>query len=286
MADYIRYFNQGATRSRPLNDDLIKRLAYLQDMGITAHVISGGQPGKDEGGPRTGSIRHDHGNSMDADFYIGDRKLDWNNPDDLPIFQQIVSRGKAAGISGIGGADDYMGAGRLHMGFGEPSRWGAGGKSANAPAWLASAYDGTEYDPSTKPVAMAAAKPQPSPVSDNPLMASVQAKMPDAKAAEPAKPESHNGILVNAFNKLTGADYQVPDTILGAKTGDVMKGIGGIGDFAKIMMESDESINKQIQANARNSGRSGTPVELDFTPTAMLKRKRRGSLSGLGGYFV
>ena len=43
-------------------------------------------------------MRHDHGHSMDADFYIGDRKLDWNNPDDLPIFQQIVSQGKAGAL--------------------------------------------------------------------------------------------------------------------------------------------------------------------------------------------
>jgi hypothetical protein len=35
-----------------------------------------------------------------------------------------------------------MGAGRFHVGFGNPGVWGAGGKGANAPAWLVAAYNG------------------------------------------------------------------------------------------------------------------------------------------------
>lgn len=285
MADYIRYTNQRAGRNLPLSDDLIKRLAYLQDLGVEAEVFSGGVG--ENAGALSRSGRHVHGGAGDMRFHKDGRQLDWANPDDLPIYQEIVKRGKQNGITGWGAGDGYMSAGTVHVGMGNPGVWGKNGKSENAAGWLKAAYNGTEYDPSNDAVAIAQkAQPQPSPVSDNPLMAAVQAKAPDPKPVDPAKPESRNGILVQAFNKLTGSDYQVPSTILGAKTGDVMKGIGGIGDFAKSMMESDEAINKQIQANARNSGRSNTPVELDFTPTAMLKRKRRGSLSGLGGYFV
>lgn len=35
-----------------------------------------------------------------------------------------------------------MGAGRLHVGFGNPGIWGADGKGANAPGWLREAYHG------------------------------------------------------------------------------------------------------------------------------------------------
>ncbi|MBD8663137.1 hypothetical protein IFT59_07705 [Rhizobium sp. CFBP 8752] len=282
MANYLTYRNQGATRNRPLDEDLVKRLQYLDEMGITAHVISGGQPGKEEGGARTGSTRHDHGHSMDADFYMGDRKLDWNNPDDLPIFKDIVSRGKAAGITGIGGADDYMGAGRLHMGMGAPSAWGAGGKSANAPDWLKEAYYGTKSDPNTQVAASAVAR-QPSPAGEN-LMSGLQPKAVEEPKA-PEQPKSHNGVLMDAYNKLTGSNAQIPSSILGSPTGDVMKGIGGIGDFAKVMMAETESLNKQV---ARNNGgqRSSAPVEIQLMSSEIPKKKRRGGLGGIGGYLA
>lgn len=295
MAGYIRYANQGATRNRPLDEDLIKRLQYLEQMGITAHVISGGQPGKDEGGARTGSTRHDHGHSMDADFYIGDRKLDWNNPDDLPIFREIVARGKAAGITGIGGADDYMGAGRLHMGMGAPAVWGAGGKSDNAPTWLREAYNGApsgKFDPVAEVLA-AGPKPETALPSVKPTTPEVPVLQAQAKApptAKPEEPKSHNGILVKAYNKLTGSDVQVPGTILGAETDDVMKQFAGLGDFAKAISESDESINNQIQASARSASasRNSAPVELQMIGSyqPISKKKRKGSLSGLGGYLL
>lgn len=293
MANYLVYKNQGATRSRPLDEELIERLAYLEAMGITAHVTSGGQPGKGESGPRTGSTRHDHGNSMDADFYIGDRKLDWNNPDDLPIFQEIVSKGKAAGITGIGGADDYMGAGRLHMGMGTPSRWGAGGKAANAPEWLASAYDGTKFDPVAEVVAAAEPRTTPGPLdkpAGNNLQVVAQAPAP-ATVPKPEEPKSRNGVLVQAYNKLTGSDVQIGDKILGMETDKFTKGAGMLGDFAKTLTESSDELNKQSMANARaaQGRRNDTPIEFALMPTTDFtdrKRKKKGGIGGLGGYFV
>lgn len=139
--DWLKYSNAGATRNDPLDPKLIDAMSFVADLGITMDVVSGGQEAAGQGGSRTGSTRHDHGQAADVDFYKDGRKLDWNNPADLPVLQYIVSTAKARGVTGIGAGDDYMGAGRFHVGFGTPAVWGAGGKSANAPAWLVEAYN-------------------------------------------------------------------------------------------------------------------------------------------------
>lgn len=140
LEDYIRYNNKGAVRSQPLDPKLANALSYLKDMGLTAEVFSGGQP---ETGPnRTGSHRHDDGGAGDVRFYKGDKMLDWANPDDVPVFQQIVQRGKAAGLTGFGAGPGYMSPGSMHLGFGTPAVWGAGGTGATAPTWLKAAFNG------------------------------------------------------------------------------------------------------------------------------------------------
>ncbi|MBB3997188.1 hypothetical protein [Aureimonas pseudogalii] len=140
--DYLKYLNQGATRNLPLSPELTQALAFLPELGIQAEVFSGGQPAKGSGGARVGSVRHDHGNAADVFFSRDGRRLDWANPEDRPIFEEIVRRGKANGITGIGAGDDYMAPASMHIGFGSPGVWGAGGKSANAPDWLVAAYGG------------------------------------------------------------------------------------------------------------------------------------------------
>jgi len=97
-SDYITYSNSNATRNDPLSDDLVQSMSFLSDMGITMDVISGGQE-SNRGGQGTGSTRHNHGNSADADFYLDGRKLDWNNPEDVPIFQEIVRRARDNGVT-------------------------------------------------------------------------------------------------------------------------------------------------------------------------------------------
>jgi len=140
MVSYLRYANQSATRNQPLDPRLVQALGYLGPMGITAEVFSGGQ---DATGPnRVGSHRHDHGGAGDIRFYKDGRALSWANPNDLPTFQDIVKQGKAAGITGFGAGPGYMGEGTMHIGFGSPGVWGAGGKGANAPEWLRAAYNG------------------------------------------------------------------------------------------------------------------------------------------------
>lgn len=140
--EWLRYSNQKATRNDPLDPRLVDAMSFVGGMGITMDVVSGGQEAAGEGGARTGSTRHDHGMAADVDFYKDGRKLDWNNAADMPILTQIVQTAKSRGVTGIGAGDDYMGAGRFHVGFGNPGVWGAGGKGANAPQWLLDAYSG------------------------------------------------------------------------------------------------------------------------------------------------
>jgi hypothetical protein len=138
--NWIRYTNENATRSQPLSDKLVSAMDFLPEMGVTMEVFSGGQPVAGEGGARTGSTRHDQGNAADVFFYKDGRKLDWNNPEDRPIFEEIVQRGKARGITGFGAGEGYMQPGSMHIGFGDPAVWGAGGKGVNAADWLRGAY--------------------------------------------------------------------------------------------------------------------------------------------------
>ena len=150
MANYIRYANSGAGRNQPLDPKLVEALSYLGDMGITAEVFSGGV------GPNSGKLsksgRHVHGGAGDMRFYQGDRQLDWSNKVDIPIFEQIVRQGKERGITGFGAGPGYMGPGTMHVGFGKPAVWGAGGQGANAPEWLRNAYyGGSGGQPSTIP---------------------------------------------------------------------------------------------------------------------------------------
>ena len=137
---FLTYDNQNATRNKPISNELIGQMSFLENMGIRMNVVSGGQEAKGTpGAKRVGSERHDHGNAADVDFYMGDRKLDWNNSQDLPVLEEIVGRARANGVTGIGAGDDYMGAGRFHIGGGPTAVWGAGGKDKNAPQWLKTA---------------------------------------------------------------------------------------------------------------------------------------------------
>jgi hypothetical protein len=138
MAGWLTYANQGATRSQPLNQQLVNALSFLPDLGVSMEVFSGGQPSS--GPNRTGSHRHDEGNAGDVFFSKNGRQLDWANPQDQPIFQDIVQRARAAGVTGIGAGEGYMRPGSMHIGFGTPAVWGAGGSGANAPGWLRAAY--------------------------------------------------------------------------------------------------------------------------------------------------
>jgi len=137
---WLTYDNQDAIRSQPISNRLQQALgSFLPQMGVTMRVFSGGQDA--EGPNRTGSHRHDHGEAADVFFYKDGRKLDWANTEDRKVFQEIVSRGRQAGITGFGAGDGYMRPGSMHIGYGKPGVWGAGGHTANAPGWLREAFN-------------------------------------------------------------------------------------------------------------------------------------------------
>lgn len=162
MANYLRYANKGATRNQPLDQSVVDKLQFLEDMGITGEVFSGGQPA--EGPNRVGSHRHDHGQAGDMRFFQGGRKLDWANDADRPIFEQIAARANAAGLGGIGAGPGYMEQGTMHIGGGSPAVWGAGGKGENAPDWLRKAV-GMKIDSMPSAIGPTGASPQlPAPV--------------------------------------------------------------------------------------------------------------------------
>lgn len=130
----IQYANQGQTRKLPASPKLEAAVnPVLNQMGLTMKVHSGGQ--NDETG-RVGSNRHDHGNSVDADFYQGDRQLSFKNPKDILVLQEMVQRLKANGLTGFGAGDGYMTNGRMHIGYGSSAVWGKDGSNASAYDWL------------------------------------------------------------------------------------------------------------------------------------------------------
>ena len=142
--EYVRYANSDAVRSQPLDPSMYDALSFLPELGVEMEVFSGGQPARGTSDRRVGSTRHDDGRAADVFFYKDGRKLDWANPDDVPLFQEIVRRGRAAGLTGFGAGEGYMQPGSMHIGFGNEAVWGAGGRGANAPQWLRDAYSGAQ----------------------------------------------------------------------------------------------------------------------------------------------
>lgn len=146
--EWLIYANQGATRSQPIAPELANAMGFLPELGLQMEVFSGGQPGVGTSDARVGSTRHDHGKAADVFFRKDGQRLDWSNPQHTPVFQEVVRRAKAAGLTGFGAGPGYMQPGSMHIGFGAPAVWGAGGKADTAPEWLRSAYGAAPAAPS------------------------------------------------------------------------------------------------------------------------------------------
>lgn len=213
--DWLSYANQTATRNQHLSPKLVDALAFLPDMGVTMQVFSGGQDAT--GARRTGSHRHDHGGAADVFFYKDGRQLSWQNPKDIPVFQEIVERAKANGVTGFGAGDGYMRPGSMHIGFGAPAVWGAGGRGTNAPDWLRQAFASDGKYPSTGSrsdvqrgsiVADAAFKPS-DPLglyrgADNPLM-------PKPMELRPFHPDERRDNGDGTYSTEISTTWQLPD---------------------------------------------------------------------------
>jgi len=198
MAEYITHANQGATRNQPISQELAQAMSFLPELGVTMEVFSGGQPSAQQGGGRVGSVRHDHGGAADVFFYQNGRRLDWADPNDRPIFEQIVGRGRAAGLTGFGAGDNYMQPGSMHIGFGNEAVWGEGGRSANAPEWLRNAYYGAPSGPSgQQPPAQGQQGPSQG-QQQQPPMQNALAPMPQQQQP-PQAPQFRNAMSAEAF---------------------------------------------------------------------------------------
>lgn len=149
-------------RSLPLRPDLANILTWAaQQAGVdTVRVFSGGQPSS--GPRRTGSHRHDGGGAGDIQLFVKGRPVSYLDPAGRAIFSRFVTAASAAGATGIGAGPGYMGGkNSIHVGFGPPAVWGAGGRSANAPDWLRVAFDAGRANPMKPgPVSMAASAPE------------------------------------------------------------------------------------------------------------------------------
>jgi hypothetical protein len=282
VANYLRYANAGATRNQALDPKLVDALSFLQDMGITAEVFSGGQPS--EGPNRAGSHRHDHGMSGDMRFYAGDRMLNWANEADRPIFEQIVSRGKQAGITGFGAGPGYMSEGSMHVGYGAPAVWGAGGSGDNAPNWLRKAFGLTiNSSPAVAATGNAPMLDDPKMVATRPVIGTqmASAATPDAQPA--ATPTVGDKIGTAIFGdemaaKLKASFGEGSPEKSTAKDGLglIGKALGG-GDTALAQAHAAPIQSSLPAAEAADAGRMAAAQQLMATLMAG-RRKGRGGL--------
>lgn len=222
----------GKTRNQRISPKLESALSFLPEMGVTMHVGSGGQMSLAEakakgavkkgkvwylnGTPvRTGSTRHDHGDAADVVFYKDGKALRPKNAADSAILTEIVRRGKANGLTGFGEGDDYMGAGVMHVGFGAPAVWGAGGDTANAPAWLKEAFYGAG-----SPAAISTGGPSGGGYTPGYSAPTVEVRAADGKV-ELKQYSKFSGPILQAYNIAAQSAYH--DTVLNEGSMDLAK---------------------------------------------------------------
>jgi hypothetical protein len=138
------------TRKRALDPTLKDQLEYAAEKaGLEYRVTSGGQPSAQEGGPRVGTERHDHGRAADGELYKkmpdgSRRKLNFTKEEDLALYEQMVEASAAAGMTGMGAGVEYMGNDRIHLGGGKEATWGS---AFNKGSRLRNAYERGRANP-------------------------------------------------------------------------------------------------------------------------------------------
>lgn len=140
----VRMQNSGATRNKELDPRLTRILNQAaEEAGVDVVVFSGGQDRRGTpGAQRTGSIRHDDGLAADVWIYSDGQRLQTSRED--PIVAKFIAACVANGAKGIGAGPGYMNGVGIHVDlWGERAgarTWGAGGRSANTPTYVAQAY--------------------------------------------------------------------------------------------------------------------------------------------------
>ncbi len=102
-------------------------------------VTSGGQCAEGTCNRRVGTTRHDLGRAADLELLKNGRTLRFTVVSELPFFEAFVEASASLGATGIGGDVPYMGAKRIHVGFGSRATWGGVLGGGAAPNWLSSA---------------------------------------------------------------------------------------------------------------------------------------------------
>ena len=139
----VRMRNSSATRNKALDSRLMSVLDKAADeAGVDVVVFSGGQDQRGQGTRRTGSIRHDNGLAADVWIYSDGQRLPTAREN--PIVSKFIAACVANGAKGIGAGPGYMSGVGIHVDlWGDRAgarTWGAGGRSANTPTYVAQAY--------------------------------------------------------------------------------------------------------------------------------------------------
>lgn len=262
--DWLQYDLAGKTRDEPISPELMAVLeAAARVAGVDVRIASGGQPST--GSNRVGSHRHDQGNAADLQITKDGRALDFTNPVDRAVFQTFVSAAARNGATGIGAGTDYMGPSTIHVGFGAPAVWGAGGRSRNAPEWLSDAYtagrNGTVIAlPAMTPPAALAAAPVPQPRPANVQMVRTQPVAP-ANLPSPSQIAGAAGqrLMENAQRNVDNLNFFQK---LGA-----LQNLGGL----KGWQATGQNLGNVIGAVGGAIGKAGEPlnnVAMAFAPQA------------------
>ncbi|OJU85316.1 MAG: hypothetical protein BGN93_03235 [Acinetobacter sp. 39-4] len=123
MAEFVQ--DTSGIRTLPISNNLKKILLLAADEAKVDKicVTSGGQCAKGTcskrtGSKRTGSTRHDLGNAADLQLWVGNKVLKFTDNSDLKIYKAFVTAVAKLGATGIGAGVGYMGADKIHVGFG------------------------------------------------------------------------------------------------------------------------------------------------------------------------
>lgn len=264
--DQVMDYAMRGVRRGPLKSDLTTILEQAaQNSGVTGiRVISGGQPGKGESGPRKGSIRHDHGGAADIQLLVGDRVLEFTNPADRPVFESFVRNAAALGATGIGAGVGYMGPRTIHVGFGAPGTWGAGGRSATAPAWLTAAWKAGR-EGGVEPVRQAARLAGP---ATGPALG---ARLAAEEVTPPSWPSAQEAVTMLAERGYAGPDavmrFQQEAMIRPTATGQIDL------ETMDALMNPDEVLPSPRPGGRANMGVSTPPPDLQAArnPTTVVE---------------
>jgi putative chitinase len=110
------------TRKKPITPELKEVLQFAaEESGVQVEVFSGGQADIMQGGPRTGTERHDLGHAADIRLKVKNsdgsyRYLSSNNEADRKIMAKFITNSRKMGATGIGSGLGYMGESGIHIG--------------------------------------------------------------------------------------------------------------------------------------------------------------------------